>query len=278
MNRQAQTVFMNWSWRSLILMSLTALAFSWLPAEKAQSAESDKIGLSLGVFVTSRNTDTRVDGAVPNSGTPIDVEGDLGFDKSDSVFRLDGYYRFNDKHRIDFSWFDLSRSATKQIQREIEYNGTIYPVDALIEANLDLQIYKLAYTYSLIRRESGYLGLSAGLYVADIGTSLAAQSLALASSGGVTAPLPVVGIRGQYDFSEKWSARGSAEIFAFEYGDFSGSLHDLYAGLDYQLFENTALGVGYNSVSMNLGVSKPNLNGDLDWRYGGALLFFRVSF
>jgi hypothetical protein len=86
----------------------------------AEEADFDRFSLSLGVFLTNRDSTAQLDGDVPNSGTPVDLEGDLGLDKSDSVFRLDGYFRFNEKHRIDFSAFDLSRSASKQIDKDIE--------------------------------------------------------------------------------------------------------------------------------------------------------------
>jgi hypothetical protein len=241
-------------------------------------ADDESFSVSLGVFLTNRDSQTRVDGSIPNSGSPVDLENDLGFDKSDTVFRLDGYYRFNEKHRIDFSVFDLSRSASKQIQTEIDWNDTIYPIDTAVDASLDLAIYKLAYTWSFMRRDSGYLGVTAGLYTADIGTSIAAESIGRSSSSGFTAPLPVVGLRGQYDLSERWSLRGSAEIFAIEYGDFSGSLYDLYASVDYQVTDHVALGAGVNLVNINVGISKPNLDGDLDWRYDGGLLFLKIDF
>ena len=244
----------------------------------AQSTDFDRFSISLGVFVTNRDSKTQLDGQIPNSGTPVDLENDLGFDKSDTVFRVDGVFRFNEKHRIDFSAFDLSRSASKQIQKDIEWNGEPFPIDTVVDASLDLNIYKVAYTWSFLRRDKGYLGATAGLYVADVGTSLAAESIGRSSSGGVTAPLPVFGLRGQYDLAEKWSLRGSAEIFAIEYGDFSGSLYDLYAGVDYQLFERMAVGLGINSVNLNVGVTKGNFDGDLDWQYDGGLLFFKFDF
>jgi hypothetical protein len=147
-----------------------------------------------------------------------------------------------------------------------------------VDTSQDLTIYKLAYTWSFLRRDKGYLGASAGLYVADIGASIAAESLGRATSGGVTAPLPVFGLRGQYDLSAKWSLRGSAEIFAIDYGDYNGSLYDVYAGLDYQLLEHVAIGVGVNSVKIDVGVRKSNFNGDFDWRYDGGLLFFKFDF
>ncbi len=264
--------------RLALFMTSAVLLFAGAPGAAAQSADFDRFSVSLGVFFASRDTITRLDGDVPDSGTDVDLESDLGFDASDAVFRLDGYFRFNEKHRLDLSAFDLSRTASKQIQKDIEWDGSVYPIDTVIDAGLDLSIYKLAYTWSFMRREKGYLGASAGLYVADIGTSLAAAAIGQSSSRSTTAPLPVIGLRGQYDFSEKWSFRGSAELFAFEYGDFDGTLYDLYAGLDYQLLEHMAIGVGVNSVDFNVGVTKTNFNGDLDWRYTGGLLFFKFDF
>lgn len=260
------------------VIASTVFLFSGIPTAAAQSDDFDRWTLSLGIFFAERETKTRLDGDVPDSGTEIDSEVNLGFDKSDSVFRLDGTFRFNEKHRIDFSAFDLSRTSSKRIDEEFIWDGETYPIDTTITADFKLKIYKIDYTWSFLRRERGFLGVTGGLYVADIGTSIAAESIGAASGRGVTAPLPVIGLRGQYDFSENWSIRGSAQVFAFEYDDFDGSLYDAYLGVDYQLFEYMALGLGVNSVKMDLGVTKPDFNGDLDWTYTGALLYFKFDF
>ena len=265
--------------RIFFLTTSAALLFSAMPAAAEQSVDiDDRFSVSLGMFLTDRDTRTRLDGDVPDSGTDVDLEGSLGFDKSDTVFRIDGYFRFNEKHRIDFSAFDLSRNGSKQIDEEFVWDGDIYPTDVLVKGSFDLSIYKLAYTWSFMRRDNGYLGATAGLYIADIGASIAAESIGQASSDGTTAPLPVLGLRGQYDFSEKWSLRGSAEFFAVDYDDYSGSLYDIYAGVDYQFSEHVAVGVGINSVGLDVEVAKNNFDGNLDWRYDGGLLFFKFDF
>ena len=257
---------------------LAALLLCGANTASAQSADKDRFSLSLGVFLTNRDTITQIDGETAISGTPVDLENDLGFNKSDSVFRIDGYYKFAERSRFDFSAFDLSRTGSKQLDKDIEWNGEVYPVDVLVNAKLDLAIYKLAYTWAFMQRENGYVGASAGFYVADIGTSIAAESLARSSSSGLTAPLPVVGLRGQYDFSERWSLRGSAEVFAVDYDAYSGSLNDLYVSLDYQFAEHAAVGVGFNSVRLDIAVDKSGFNGDLNWRYDGGLLFLKFDF
>ena len=100
-----------------ILLS-AALILSAAPVA-APAPEGDRYSLSLGVFVTDRDTETRLDSAA-GDGTDTDFESDLGLDASDTVFRVDGYYRFAERHRADFSVFDLSLSNSNQIERDIQ--------------------------------------------------------------------------------------------------------------------------------------------------------------
>jgi hypothetical protein len=256
----------------LLLFSLVA------PSAFAQSDTGYRYGIAPGVFVTDRSSKMRVDGEVPGSGTPVDLEGDLGLDASDTVFRLDGYFRFNPSHRLDFSVFDLSRSGSRAIDEEIEWDGTVYPIDIEVSADIDFTVYKLAYTWSFRKRENSYLGITAGAYVANIGSRLAATSIGERSGRGLTAALPVVGLRGERYFAGNWTFRASAELFALEYDDYDGSLYDLYAGLDYRVHRHLAVGAGINSVRINVAVDKTRYSGDLDWRYTGGLLFLKLDF
>jgi hypothetical protein len=165
-----------------------------------------------------------------------------------------------------------------QIDKEINWQGTIFPVGATVDSDIEFEVYKLAYTYSIMRRENGYLGLSAGLYIADIGAHLSAEGIAENEGGAVTAPLPVIGLRGEYQFAEKWKFRASGEFFSLSYEEYDGTLTDFYAGVDYQLMENMAIGVGINSVSLDVGIEDDSLNGNLDWRYDGGLVFLKFDF
>jgi len=255
----------------LIVSSATGSAAAREPGD-------ERFSLSLGLFITDRETETRIDAESGAPGSDVDLETDLGLDSSDSVFRIDGYYKFNEKHRIDASWFDLSRTSVKEIDREIEWNGTVFPIDTTINSIFDLDIYKVAYTWSFLRREKGFLGATAGLYIADFATSLDAPSIGQREVGEATAPLPVFGLRGEYRFTDRWTFRASGELFVFEYDNWDGSLYDLYAGIDYGFTDNFALGVAVNSVTFDIGVSESNFNGEVDWGYLGGLVFLKVGF
>ena len=253
------------------------LAVLLVPAFSSAANDSE-FSISLGAFITDRDTDTRIDANISDSGTDIDLEDDLGFDKSDTVFRVDAYWRFARAHRLDASIFDLSRSATKVIEEDITIGDTVYPVAAEVGGDLNLDIYKLAYTWLFLTSEQAYLGATAGLYVADIGAEFSTSGGFDRESRDITAPLPVFGLRGEYRMTERWSLRGSAEVFAFEYGDFDGSLYDVFAGVDFSINNTVAVGLGVNSVRLDVSVQESDFTGDLDWSYEGVLVFLKLDF
>lgn len=257
----------------LILAALWSLA----PQVNAQSLDGNRFSLSLGVFITDRDTDAQLDSSL-DSGTDTDFETDLGLDSSDTVLRVDGYFRFSERHRADFSVFDLSRKSTKQIDKDIQWGDTLYSIDTVIRSDFDLAIYKAAYTYSFLQGDSGYLGATIGIYVADTAVSLAEENLGQAEIGELTAPLPVIGLRGERKLSERWMFRASGEFFFIEYDNIDGSLVDIYAGFDYGVLDNMSLGIGFNSVALNVDATKSGFKGGLDWRYSGVLVFLKFNF
>lgn len=262
--------------KNIVVLITVGLAWTGTAAA-ADSLDGDRFSLSLGVFITDRNTDAEFDGSI-DDGTNINFETDLGIDSSDTVFRVDGYYRFSERHRFDFSVFDLSRSASKQIVKDIQWGDTLFAIDTVVKTDNALSVYKAAYTYSFLNGEDGYLGATFGLYVADSKMRLEEENLGSAEIGQLTAPLPVIGLRGEYALSDRWSFRASGEFFFIEYENVDGSLVDFYAGIDYQVLDSLSVGLGINSVNINVDATDSTFNGALDWRYSGALVFLKFNF
>jgi len=265
------------------IMHSNSKVFVWLllmtPAFAfAEPGVDDRFSISLGAFVTDRSTDTQLDSDVLGKGTVIDFEDDLGLDSSDSVFRIDGHYRFSQKHRVNFSVFDLSRDSSATILRDIQYGDKIFPIDTVVNTSFDLNIYKLTYAYSFMQRDSGYLGVSLGIHIGDSKIGLDQQSLGQFEVSSITAPLPVIGLIGEYELTDRLTLGASGELFAFEFDNVDGSLVDLYVGIDYQIIDHIALGLGFNSVHFDVDATKSDFSGSLDWRYEGALLFFKFDF
>ncbi len=114
-----------------------------------------------------------------------------------------------------------------------------------------------------------------------IGTTgkLAARAMAVALISLPAMPMALAGDDSELSLSfGVFITDRDSEFFALEYDAFDGSLIDLYAGIDYQLFDHVAAGLGLNSVRIDVGVEDADLSGNLDWRYNGGLLFVKVDF
>src|SRR6185437_3531942 len=128
----------------------------------------DTFDLSLGAFILSTKTTVRADGSpAPGApveiGTPIDVERQL--DISDRAsFRLDGYWRFLERHKLRVMYFDENRSGDKTITDEIVFRGQTYPVNTQISTRFDTVVAELAYEYAFLKGEHYELAGSIGIH------------------------------------------------------------------------------------------------------------------
>ncbi len=148
------------------------LAFSQATAAQENAAGDspwETFGVNLGVFVSSTDTSFRIGSGI---GLSIDAEEALNLDATSTVFRADALWRFTDnkRHRLDFTWFSLSRDATRQIGQDITFedkDGNPITINAgtTVESNFDLDIYELAYSYSFFQDERIDLAAGIGLFI-----------------------------------------------------------------------------------------------------------------
>ncbi len=249
-----------------------------LPVTADAQEARERSSFTIGVFITDRRSTARLDSTL-GPGTDIDLENDLGMETSSTVARIGGYYWITPRQRLDFSLFDLSRTSTKQIDQMIDFGDEVFNVNTVVSAKSDLTILKAAYTFAVVDRERGFLGITGGLYVASTTLALSEATLGTAKSEDLTAPLPVIGLRGEYEITDRITLRGAGEWFQIDTGDVSGSLNDIYVGVDYGFNERMAVGLAYNDVSMNIGASETGgFEGALDWGYDGFLLYFKFDF
>jgi hypothetical protein len=260
---------------SSILASLALLLPLTVGAQPAEDAERSSI--LFGAFITDRDTSTRLDSDA-GPGTEIDLEDDLGLETSMSVVRLGGYVWLGRRHRFDAALFDLSRDATTPIQETIHFGDATFEIDSVVETEQDLSIIKADYTFAAVARDRGFLGVTGGLYILETTMALRQAALGQFESEDITAPLPLLGLRGDYAFNDRITLRGAMQWFGVETEDVEGRLTDFYVGADYSFGERMAVGLAYNSVSMNIVAEEERgFKGRIDFGYDGLLLYFKFD-
>ena len=257
---------------------LLMVPVSGIAQDNADAESVDKWGFSVGAFITDQDMKTEFSVNFGEANVRVDFEEDLGLEDSQAVGRLAAFYEFNPRHRIEFDIFDLSQSATAFIEEEIRWRDTTFPINSEIHTSLDLSIYKIAYSYFPVQAERGKFGLTGGFYTADIALSLRMLPNDTEEVGAVTAPLPVLGFRGEYFLSDRWRLSGSVEWFGLEIDEYNGHLHDTLLGVDFRVTDHIALGLGYNRVDIDIDATDKALRSDLIWDYSGVIAYLRATF
>jgi hypothetical protein len=260
------------------LSAVACIAPSLPHAVSAQpTAGGERASILFGAFITDRESNTRLD-SDRGDGTEIDMEDDLGLESSTSVARVGGYVWLGRRHRLDGAFFDLSRSASIPIQETIDFGDETFQINTALDTEADLTIVKADYTFAVVAKDRGYLGVTAGLYIAETGFALSQPTLGRAESEDVTAPLPLFGLRGDYAINDRITLHGAVQWFGFETDDLDGRLTDFYFGADYGFGQRMAVGLAYNRVSMNIGAQEDDgFTGRIDWGYDGLLLYFKLD-
>jgi hypothetical protein len=225
-------------------------------------------------------------------GVQVDLEDALGMDADTSVFRLETYWRFtkNRKHRADFSWFSLNRTATKKIVDDITVkppndDEITIPAGTTVQSKYNMDIFQLTYSYSFIQDDRLDFAGIAGLYIMPIAIGLDITGLVDEQADqSFTAPLPALGLRLDILLSPKWYFRGSAKLFYIEYDSYTGSLSSTRTAVEYNPWKHVGLGLGIDSLRMSLQADDPesipgfDLRGNVDFGYVGLYLYGRVFF
>jgi len=248
-----------------------------LAASAQPTADRERASIMVGAFITDRQSNTRFDSDA-GDGTDLDMEDDLGLESSTNAARIGGYVWLGRRHRLDGAYFDLSRTATIPIRETIDFGDETFEINTALTTESNLKIIKADYTFAVLAKDRGFLGVTAGLYIAESGFALSQPTLGRAESEDVTAPLPLFGLRGDYAVNDRITLTGAAQVFAYSTDELDGHLTDFYVGADYGFGKRMAVGLAYNQVSMNIGAEKDSgFDGRLDWGYDGFVLYFKVD-
>ncbi|MCZ6777338.1 MAG: hypothetical protein O7F16_00095 [Acidobacteria bacterium] len=97
---------------------------------------SDKFIITLGSYITDFETDAAV-GSDGLLGTFIRMEDELGITDDDSLFRVDGLYRFNRRHAIGFGFWTVNRDGAAVLGEDIDFDGNIFKAGVAVLSELD---------------------------------------------------------------------------------------------------------------------------------------------
>ena len=236
-----------------IALILSLVLTSILHAEEF----GDTFKIRVGGYLVA-NTETIISATTDSLiGAKIDLQDDLGMDTKTESFRLDGHYRFNDYHKIEFAYYRMNYDSTHTIDEDLEWDDKVYQAGSTINSLLHMNIYKVNYAYSFYHSKEVELSLAAGLHLMEIETGLQGDATINGSpvhyvDGNVEflAPLPVIGFRLDYAVNPRFHIAGAIDYFGIEIDKYSGSFTDTLLTAEYQAFKHVGIGAGLNVTNL----------------------------
>jgi hypothetical protein len=248
----------------LVLYSASGWATDLLPR--------DRFSVEAGMFVVDYSSEVR-NSSDELKGTTIALEDVLGLDEDDEILRVGASFRLRDRHELFVSYMNMSRDARKHIDTEIIYKDRVFPVNTVVETDLDLDIYRGGYTYYPWSSDRFELGLTIGAYYAEVALDMEDEKQIVTVEDSGSAPFPMLGLKSAYALSEKWSINGSAEYFRIDLDSVEGDFVDILVGLEYRFAKHFSGGLAYDLVRIE--VEDVDDDDKLEYDYDGALLYLR---
>ena len=267
--------------------SIAGILIILLSVGNAHAQNIDKLKVSAGGFSVFRY-DSSMSLTSPTVGlgvafSPVDT---LGWKGEQTVLRLDGRYRFTNKHALSMSWYHISNDGERAIQKDIEWldrNGNVItiPLGATVNSSLDYDIVKLAYQWSFYHNDKVELSVGGGFHLTDIEVKLAASATNTgerASEARSLLPLPVISFRLGYDVTSKLNWYLQTELFSLSIDDWDGIYTDLQLDMEYRVIENLGLGIGLGTNSLKVSKKTDKSHFDYDNRVTCVHLFVSGNF
>ena len=243
----------------------------------------DRFSVRFGGFMAGYNSGITIGSKQLGLGLVIDIEDALGLKVSSFAFRGNAEYKFGDskRHTVMVGYFGINRNAKKILEDSLQLGEIIYPIGTEITSKFDLSIIRLKYDYAFYQDDRVSIGATFGLFIMPVNFSVKAPG-AEDQITNFTAPLPLIGLRTDFQINNKLYLRQSAELLYLPFETFTGSLLDLSIMLEHKTFKNIGFGLGINSNRLNITIknvdSKIDFFGDVRMDYTGLLFYGRYFF
>jgi hypothetical protein len=238
---------------------------------------TDRFALRGSFFDSAVSTSLRVDSRA-GPGTLVSAERDLGLRGRVYQGRVELYIRMRERNRLRVDYFESDRSGNKALAIPVSFADQSFRKGDVANTELDLRMFGLTYTYSVLKFERFELGAGVGVYLmqGDARGQVPARELSQEVSG--VAPVPTVALDSTVRISRRFAFVARGQYMNGSSNNFNGSLADYHTDLQYRWRPNFAIGAGYSQMRFSLQVHGGSFPGLIALNVRGPELFFRVSY
>lgn len=249
----------------------------------AALAQSDdqfdhRFSITAGAFWPDVDTTARADGNGGRLGTSIDLERDLGLKDRDTLFAGGMTWNIGRRHSLDLLYFELARSGTEPIEREINFRDQTFPVATTVDSLFETDVLRLSYGYAFIDDDRQRLLGQFGVHYTKVTAGLDRVGGSVRVEAKSDVPLPVIGLAYQRRLGDHFAFDVAAQIFRLKFEGIDGSLDNATANFYWGPTQHVSMFVGYNYYKMDVDADMDKWHGSFAFSYKGPWAGVRVGF
>jgi len=241
------------------------------------AALNDPVWIAIGGYFPKTSTTMQKNSTQLGVGASIDLQSTLGVsDRADAPY-AEARFRLGEKWRIEASYFRISQTGNKTIDRDLQWGDVVFPVNAEVTSKVSFSDFRAAVDYSFYKTSDKEVGVGLGLHWLQYEASLASLRVG-SDAANVLAPLPVLSAYGQMALNEQWSLGARLDWLSLNVNQYSGGISVISVNVLYQPFRHLGFGAGYQFMSVEFQSTSGSFQGKYNQNLQGPAVFLTVSF
>lgn len=188
------------------------------------------------------------------------------------------------RHAVGLGFYQLElRSRDVVIDRDFEFQGETFPVNAVLSASLEARNLELAYTYWVLQKPKFGLGLSGGIVDFRVEASLDASfrvfgiDVRTSESADTELPVPMLGMEARGLLHPRILVLGHVRYLpSIEIENYEGQSTTASIGVEGRVVNHLRLGAAYELFQIDVEVDEADFAGSVDWSIDGIRVYARA--
>jgi len=244
----------------------------------APSPVTDRFALVAGYAWNNIDTRMRIDDPAPFAGTAFDAESDLGLSSSQKTAQVELFFRFGELSRLRVDYLQIQREGSSVLPQALNIREQVYNAGTTVGARASLRTLGFDYSRAMYRNARGEIALSAGLRLSEGDARIESAVQQQTLQAEAVLPVPTLGLDGTWNVRDRWSVNARVQVIVAGRNDVEAALARLQTDVQYRMFDNLAVGLGYNRLDVEADSARAGNSGRLRVKAGGPALFLRASF
>jgi hypothetical protein len=236
---------------------------------------------NLGVAFSTVSSTVMMTRGGGGTGVAVDAEGVLGMSHEVLSPQVWLAYRMGDIHRIQFSFGDLTRTATRTMTQDVEFNGNTYTIGTTLHSVYGIQLYTLSYVWSFLQDDRMDIGLTAGFDAIRLHMGVSAENPPRDENERFIIPIPLPGFTADFALTPNVWLRQRLQLMYVPINNYEGLLVDYKVALEWSMFSHVGLGIGLDILRVDLrkhsgSEGLGDFEGEVNLSGTGALLYLNL--